>query len=263
MNIVFAIPASTALDLDAAFPGFDPVTQTWGITLASPLPAITRPISIDGYTQANVPVPFRYPIDLSSQDDFVAVDPSVTGGTYQLSIASYEDRSGTRRGGTTTNIPYNATGAYVQTQLEGLVGIGNVTVIGQSQAIAPMLTPSLSPGSATGLAIDLQANGQLLAGANPVATIDVISQGGSPVTPPVLISSIPNTTAATSGNNAQVRVVIDGSQIPESGSDIGFVLSAPTASSAAWPLPALASASRFPARQTSATSSRATSSATI
>ncbi len=58
VNIVFAIPASTAPDLDAAFPGFDPVTQTWGITLASPLPAITAP-DLDRRLHAGESSPFH------------------------------------------------------------------------------------------------------------------------------------------------------------------------------------------------------------
>src|SRR5262245_29248287 len=54
-DIVFAIPASTAPDLTVAAPGFDPSTQTWKITLASPFPVITRTVAIDGYTQRNAP----------------------------------------------------------------------------------------------------------------------------------------------------------------------------------------------------------------
>ena len=59
-DIVFNIPASTAPDLNSPVAGFDPVTQTWQITLSSALPAITHPVSIDGFSQANQPVPYRY-----------------------------------------------------------------------------------------------------------------------------------------------------------------------------------------------------------
>ncbi len=225
-NIFFDIPASTAANLDVPVSGFDPLTQTWQINLASPLPAITHPVSIDGYSQGVVPVPFRYPDDLSSQNDNVALDPSVTGGTYQLTIANYEDRGGTLREGSTTNIPFNATGAYVQTQLESLVGVGNVTVIGQSQAIGPDFYDVAFTGESTGLAITMQATNQLLVGTNPVAVIIVNTQGGNAIQNPALISSVPNSTAATSGNDAQLRVIVDGSQISQSSSDIGFVLSA-------------------------------------
>ena len=97
-NIVFDIPASTAANLNVPVPGFDPRTQTWTISLNSPLPVITHPVAIDGYTQANVGVGYRYPNSLSSQSDNVAVGLSVTGGTYILSIAPYEDDSGALRG---------------------------------------------------------------------------------------------------------------------------------------------------------------------
>ena len=64
-DIVFDIPASTAANLNVPVPGFDPTTQTWTITLASPLPVITHAVAIDGYTQANVGVPFVYPDQLT------------------------------------------------------------------------------------------------------------------------------------------------------------------------------------------------------
>ncbi|HKI17260.1 MAG TPA: Calx-beta domain-containing protein, partial [Isosphaeraceae bacterium] len=224
-NILFDIPASIAGNLDVPVAGFDPVTQTWQISLASPLPVITRSVSIDGYSQGEVPVPFRYPIDLSSQNDTVSLDISVTGGTYQLTIAPYVDRSGTMRGGGTTNIPYDATGAYVQNQLESLVGVGNVTVTGQSQAIGPDFYDVSFTGESTGLAIDMQATNQLLVGNNPVASIIVSTQGGNAIQNPALISSVANTNAATLGNDSQLRVIINGSQITHSSSDTGFVVS--------------------------------------
>src|SRR5271157_1967065 len=116
-DFVFNIPASTAPLLDVPVSGFDPGTQTWTITLQSPLPAITNTVSIDGYTEANegVGMPYRYP---------------------------------------------NAVSAGV-------------------------------------------------------ATAD-----------PVYIQSIPNTTDALQGNNAEERVIIDGSQIPAASAATGFVLDA-------------------------------------
>jgi hypothetical protein len=65
-NIDFAIPASTSPDLGVPVPGFDPTTQTWRITPISPLPAITNQVTIDGYSQAQFPVQFRYPAQLST-----------------------------------------------------------------------------------------------------------------------------------------------------------------------------------------------------
>ena len=53
-------PRQIAL-LDIPVLGFDPSTQTWTITLAQPLPAITGSVTIDGYSQGSSGVPFRYP----------------------------------------------------------------------------------------------------------------------------------------------------------------------------------------------------------
>ena len=72
INIVFDIPASTAANLNVPVAGFDPVTQTWTITLDSPLPPITHPVAIDGYTQAN----FRCPVPLSRPDQLGRADPA-------------------------------------------------------------------------------------------------------------------------------------------------------------------------------------------
>src|SRR5271166_6687844 len=75
-DIVFNIPASTAPNLNVPVPGFDPVTQVWQITLNSPLPPITHAVSIDGYSQANNPVPYRYSDELISD----VQDLTVVGG---------------------------------------------------------------------------------------------------------------------------------------------------------------------------------------
>ena len=61
-------------------PGFDPVTQTWTISLQSPLPAITDPVTIDGYTQAHSRVPFRYPNAFSSSQVMRGDTGVPTGG---------------------------------------------------------------------------------------------------------------------------------------------------------------------------------------
>src|SRR5688572_9064332 len=62
--IVFDIPATTVLPAapgNLPFPGFDESTQTWRISLLSPLPTITDQVSIDGYSQAHAPLAFFYP----------------------------------------------------------------------------------------------------------------------------------------------------------------------------------------------------------
>ncbi|WP_169977827.1 Calx-beta domain-containing protein [Tautonia rosea] len=68
--IEFAIPTSTAPGLNVPVPGFDPETQTWRIELQSPLPALTDPVTIDGLSQADVPVTFRYPDDIDAPTAF-------------------------------------------------------------------------------------------------------------------------------------------------------------------------------------------------
>jgi len=79
VNIVFDIPASTSPNFNVPVAGFDPTTQTWQITLNSPLPPITHSVAIDGYSQANIPVPFRYPGQISSAVQEVAVGGFATG----------------------------------------------------------------------------------------------------------------------------------------------------------------------------------------
>src|SRR5262249_39609796 len=83
--INFDIPASTDPDLDVPVPGFDPVTQTWRITPNTPLPAITNTVWLDGYTQAEAGVPFRYPSQVSLAVQSLTVLGSPTGGSFTLS----------------------------------------------------------------------------------------------------------------------------------------------------------------------------------
>jgi len=222
-NIAFDIPASTSPNLDIPVPGFDPSTQTWTITLDSALPTITHSVRIDGYGQANVGVPFRYPTDFSSQSDALSVDITVTAGTYKLMVAPYTDRMGSTQGGTTGAIPYNATAAFIQNQLENLVGSGNVTVFGQTQPTGPGLYTITFQGESTGLAINVQIVSANLTGSNPVATLGVLTQGGVPNANPFEVTTTPNSTASRDGNNAHVGVIIDGTA---TGGGTGFVIDA-------------------------------------
>src|SRR5262249_19856062 len=151
-------------------------------------------------------VPFRYPDDLSSQSDILGMDPTVTGGTYELKVEPYTDRTGILRVGTTGRIPFNATAAVVQGQLEILVGVGNVSVVAQP-AVGYIVT---FQKASTGLAIDLEVTSSNLSGANPVASISVFTEGGIPFADPQEITSTPNGFTALSGNNARVRVIVAG-----------------------------------------------------
>ena len=83
-NIEFDIPASTSADLATPVYGFDPITQTWRITLNSQLPQITNTVTIDGYSQARVGVPFRYPTQAGLAIQSLALVGSPTGGTFTL-----------------------------------------------------------------------------------------------------------------------------------------------------------------------------------
>ena len=65
-SIHFAIPASTAPNLDVPVAGFDAINQTWTITPDGPLPTITTPVDIDGFTEANVGMPYAYPDEIAS-----------------------------------------------------------------------------------------------------------------------------------------------------------------------------------------------------
>ena len=123
-DIVFDIPASTAPLLNVPVPGFDPGTQTWTITLNSPLPAITHAVSIDGYSQAHYPVPYLYPDSISSAMQTLSILGSPTGGTFTLTT------SAPLPVGTTAAIPFTADAGTVQNALEAIVGAGNVAVSG-------------------------------------------------------------------------------------------------------------------------------------
>ena len=81
-------------------------------------------------------------------------------------------------------------------------------------------------GTYAGQAITLFADSQLTGVFNPAAIVETITAGGIPIGPPTLISSVPNSSEAIAGNNAKVRVVIDGSNVPGGSADVGFVINA-------------------------------------
>jgi hypothetical protein len=221
-DIVFDIPASTASNLGSPFPGFDPATQTWTITLASPLPPITNPVSIDGFSQAQFAVPYRYPSQLSSTVQSVSVSPPgslVTGGYFTLATTDPQ----LTPGGTTVPIPFDATADVLQKALEQVVGQGNVSVLGDPASGLSFIT---FQGIYAGKSINTLAISSHVTGIGtppPQFTAQTVTTGGVPVLPPILISSSPNTTPARAGNNAEARLIIDGSG---TGGATGFVLDA-------------------------------------
>ena len=214
-DIVFNIPASNAADLNVPVPGFDPNTQTWHIELNSALPVITHAVSIDGYSQANEPIPYRYSDELISAVQDLTVLGLPTGGTFTLSTAAPLPV------GTTSSLSIGATSAQVQAALAAIVGSGNVAVSGGT---LPQDTLSITfQGADAGEAIPtLVANASLLSGGTD-PSISVVDTTAGTLAPPSTITSVPNTIAAIDGNNAQVRVVLDGGN---TGGSTGLVLDA-------------------------------------
>jgi hypothetical protein len=215
-DIVFDIPASTAANINVPVPGFDPVTQTWQITLKTPLPPITHAVAIDGYTQANVAVPYRYPDQVSSAVQELLLGGGPTGGTFSLTT------SAPLPVGTTPPIPFTATAEEVQDALVAVLGSGNVAV---TESVPGSLLISFEGAYAEEAIPDLIVANELTGGVNPNIDIATLRLGGVPIGTPTLISSVPNLLAATTGNNAEVRVVVSGGQIPTPGAT-GFVLDA-------------------------------------
>ncbi|MGO8902318.1 MAG: beta strand repeat-containing protein, partial [Isosphaeraceae bacterium] len=216
-EIDFNIPASTAPNLDVPVPGFDPVNQTWTITLDSPLPTITSTVMIDGYSQAESPVPFRYPSASYLAVQELSVLGSPTGGTFTLTsfIPGHT--------GPTVPIPYNADAATVQAALETVVGSRNATVTGGPAPGNPMtiyFTGQLAGQIIGPLTADSSG---LSGGESPAAIIEVLAGGGLPIGNPQFIQSTSNTVAARAGNDAHDRVIIDGSS---TGGGIGFNIDA-------------------------------------
>ncbi|MGA7499297.1 MAG: Calx-beta domain-containing protein [Isosphaeraceae bacterium] len=194
-DIVFAIPASTVPNLDVPVPGFNPATQDWTITLSSPLPTIKRPVTIDGYSQGEFPIPFVYPQG-GGAIQTLEITGNPTGGSFTLTTSTPLPV------GTTAPIPYNATSNQVGAALQDIVGAGNVIVSGGVVANTILITFG---GIFTGESISrLIVTSNLTGGTNPSVVI---------LSTPVEITSTPNTVTAIDGNNAEARVIIDGSQI--------------------------------------------------
>ena len=166
--------------------------------------------------------------------DILDVDPSVTGGTYRINrlrnLHGPKRHDSTRQGGTTDPIPYNATAAFVQNQLENLVGFGNVAVIRSIATGRPGLYTITFQGESTGLAIAMQVVSVKPDGDQSRRDASCeLTQGGVPSTDPPRSPRRPNTIAPLDGNNAQVGVIIDGSKT-EWPPDIGFVINASNSS---------------------------------
>ncbi len=219
INIEFGIPASTAPELNVPVPGFSPTTQEWTITPATPLPAITRPVYMDGFSQARngVGEPYIYPDNISSASQFISASAAPTSGSFTLTTAAPLPV------GTTIAIPYDAPAGAVQSALETIVGTGNVTVSG-----GPLDSGGFTlafQGAYGGEAVPTLAASSSLAGASGAVSLTVLTTviGGVPGTP-TYIMSVPNSSAALSGYNSQDRVILDGSA---TASATGLVVDSP------------------------------------
>jgi hypothetical protein len=209
-DIEFAIPASSATNLDVPVPGFDPVNQTWTIGLQTPLPAITDPVTIDGFTQAHFPIPFRYPNAVTTTQ-VLNVTGNPTGGSFTLSTQSPLALL------TTGDLPYDSTASEVGLELVSIFGMKNVAVSGGPSNVAPLTISFI--GDLQGQTLPLLVpDSHLSGGVDPAVSVTASVTLGAANS----ITSSPNTTDALSGNDARGRVIIDGSQIP--GGATGFVL---------------------------------------
>jgi len=209
-----ALTGPVTIDFDLVpknIPGvvnFDLTNQVWTIDVNNnvPLPPITGQVTIDGYSQK-----FVTPVDNPNIFQKVVLTGSPTGGSFTLTF----------EGDTTGPIPFNATAAQVQAALEALPNIGP----GNAEA-------TLGPVNTVGVVVDLY-------GAAP-APIQLMTgnatnlQGLSLVSPPSVtisavsadITSVPN--ALTVGFNAQVRVIIDGTNPISEPSDFpGLTIDSP------------------------------------
>ena len=201
-NIVFEIPASTAANLNVPVPGFDPITQTWQITLASPLPAITHPVTIDGFTQANIAVPYRYPDQITSAVQDLTIGGEPTGGTFTLSTLAPLPV------GTSEPIPFSATPDDVQQALLNILGTDSLGAnnVSVTESTPGVMAIAFQGDDADEAIPNLVVANDLTGGLSPSVLITTVTVGGVPISNPTLISSVPNATAAIDGNNAQVRM---------------------------------------------------------
>ncbi len=153
-TIAFGIPAS----LDPS-DGFDPAMQTWTITPDGALPPITSPVNIDGYTEANVGVPYLYPNEAQSgaaPTEIVNVPNStqaIEGNNAQIRVIIDGSNSG---GGTgfVLNTSYSTLRGLIIEDFGVGVEVPNATNVGdaiQGDFIGDYLLYPVDPNSGTPL----------------------------------------------------------------------------------------------------------------
>ena len=108
----------------------------------------------------------------------------------------------------------------MQQALDTILGANSVSVV---QATPGTLAIAFQGADADEAIPNLIAANDLSGGLAPSILIQTVTVGGIPIGNPTLIASVPNTAAAINGNNAQIRVILDGSQ---TGGSTGLVLDA-------------------------------------
>ena len=178
------------------------------------LPTITNSVTIDGYSQAEVGIPFRYPTEAGLSIQTLSVLGNPTGGTFSLTGLPSAPFT------PTPPIPWDATAAQVQAAIESVIGAGTVTVTGGPAPNEQMTIVFGGPFARQIVGPLGSANNLLTGGINPGVNAQSVSLGGI-LSDPTLITSTPNGVQARDGNDARVRVIIDGSH---TGGGTGFVL---------------------------------------
>lgn len=124
-------------------PGFDRATQTWRIRLNTPLPPIIYPLTIDGLTQANVPIPYRYPAQTTPDPSLIVSSPNSDAALDGYNAALRVIVDGSQTGGGQTGFDIQST----HTILRGLAinGFGTGVLVS-----GPDATGVLIQGNAIG-----------------------------------------------------------------------------------------------------------------
>ncbi|MGZ5981357.1 MAG: hypothetical protein ACXWO3_10450 [Isosphaeraceae bacterium] len=165
-------------------------------------------------------MPFQYS-SLTSAVQAIFISGSPTGGSFTLTTASPLPTN------TTVPIPWNASADVVQAALGAIVGPTNVTVTGGPAPNTDLII-TFQNNHAQQTIPPLVATNNLTGGTAPGISVFTLDPGGTvlPNSSVTYIQSIPNTTNALQGNNAEERVIIDGSHIPAASAATGFVLDA-------------------------------------
>ncbi len=183
------------------------------------MPVITHPLTIDGFTEANTAVAYRYPNQVTSAVQNIIISGNPTGGSFTLSTLAPLPV------GTTPPISYSATPEQVEQALVTILGADSAGTdnVSVTESTPGTLDVTFQGDYADEAIPNLITANNFTGGSGPTIAIQTVTVGGLPINNPTLISSVPNTTAAINGNDAQVRVILNGSK---TGGSTGLVLAA-------------------------------------